>query len=180
MTRKTWTEFQTTLADNTTNAISPSDVRDIPDTFSTMYGVCTWTPGGTVSTTGGTWVQAPVAVFGSALTNGVSVSGGVISFRDVGRYMVLYRLGGTLTMGTIKARLRYKIAGAPDTELPYTTIANTTDGTDAFGMSGNYLMYVPTTDTRIELQYQTTAGETWTAPEAFVTIISIPTKYEGA
>jgi hypothetical protein len=181
MTRRTWTELQTNLANNSTNDISPTDVREMADTFASMLNVATWQPGGSLSTPVNTWTTLALAQYGAQQSNGLSFASNVLTLRDVGYYNINYRIGGNLTAGTIKVKLQYSTdGGGVWNDLPLSQLSVAVGGADDFSVGNVYLSYVPSANLKIRAQYLTIASETWTAPEAFMTTISLPIKYEGA
>jgi hypothetical protein len=176
MAIKNYANLVAQLADNTTNDISPADVREIVESLSTRFAVATYTLVGNISTTGGVWVTAPIV--NAFNTNGITVAANRVTIRDEGFYIAFFRASGTLTQGGFRLKLRENVATTP-VDLGFSIFRAETSATDEFTLGGTYLISA-TAGQVFDMQYQTVANETWTNPEIFLTIISLPPKYTGA
>jgi hypothetical protein len=176
MAVKTYSELRAQLADNTTKDISPSDVREIVDTFATRYIVNSYSSGTTINTTGGTWERAPITKYGTGSSPDMSNTSNIVNIGTPGLYMATYRiLGNSTSSAVFRIKLRYDNLGSYD-DLPFSTVSLEVSGNDLFTLSGSYLLNIPTANSKIDLAYQTVSNENWENPQMFLTIVSLPAK----
>ena len=181
MSIKNYGQLVTQLADNTSGAISPQDVREIVESLATKYLVATYDPGAPVGSTPTAWTKVPVTMtaYPTAKTNGLSESSSVFTFRDPGLYIVLYRLAGSFTTAALIRSRLYATSGTP-AALPFSSVSESYSGADDFTLTGAYMLNVSTANTTVQMEYQTAAVETWNSPTGFFVTFSLPPIYGGA
>ncbi len=183
MTLRTYSQFMTTLENNTDRRISPTDVREIVETFSTQRTIGTYTVASVVTPTSFTTV--PVTQFAVAITAGITWTSNYVTLRDsnVQPFEIFYRIRGYFSGGSgeISAQLVYGINGAaPTTPLPQSEINFDGQTNRYFTISDRYEIPAAGANTTIALQWKTDSVETFNDVGVFLAIRSLGPNYGGA
>jgi hypothetical protein len=182
MTAKNYADLIAQLPNNTTNDISPTDVREIVESFARQRTIGTYSNASVATTT--TFAQAPVVQYGSAVTNGITWVSNHIKLRDnnIRAFAINYSLQGEFTnAGVVRTRLMYGLAGAaPTLELPLSGLSFEAAGGNPFSISKYYEIPAAGVDTTIAIEWKTDAIETISNLEVFLNVFSLPPTYGGA